>query len=181
MSRIGKVPIAIPEGVEVSIEGRTVSVKGPRGELSLELRPEIGAAIEDGAIVVRKNAQTRAARELHGLSRTLVANMVTGVSRGFEKRLEIVGVGYRAAVEGRTLNLSLGYSHPVIYDLPNGVEASVENQTRITLSGIDKQLVGQAAAEIRSFRRPEPYKGKGVRYADEVIRRKAGKAGKGAG
>jgi len=181
MSRIGKVPVDIPEGVKVAIEGSTVSVIGPKGSLQLDLRPEIDVSIEGDRVVVRKKGESRAARELYGLSRTLISNMVEGVSKGFEKKLEIVGVGYRAAVEGSTLNLALGYSHPIHYNLPGGISAKVENQTQVTISGIDKQLVGQVAAEIRAFRKPEPYKGKGVKYADEVIKRKAGKAGKGAG
>ncbi len=181
MSRIGKVPITIPEGVKVTIDGQTVSVTGPKGSLSLDLKPEIEARVEDSAVVVRKKGESRTARELYGLSRTLIANMVDGVSKGFSKKLDIVGVGYRAAVQGKVLNLSLGYSHPILYNLPEGISVNVENQTQVTVSGIDKQLVGQVAAEIRAFRKPEPYKGKGVKYADEIIRRKAGKAGKGAG
>jgi large subunit ribosomal protein L6 len=180
MSRIGKVPVNIPDGVKVAIDGQTVSVTGPKGSLSIELKPEIEAVVDGSTVVVRKKGDSRAARELYGLSRTLIANMVDGVSKGFEKKLEIVGVGYRAAVQGRVLNLSLGFSHPVLYDLPEGISVNVENQTQVTISGIDKQLVGQVAAEIRAFRKPEPYKGKGVKYADEVIKRKAGKAGKGA-
>ncbi len=180
MSRIGKVPVSIPDGVKVAIDGQTVSVTGPKGSLSIDLKPEIEAAVDGSTVVVKKKGDSRAARELYGLSRTLIANMVDGVSKGFEKKLEIVGVGYRAAVQGRVLNLSLGFSHPVHYDLPEGISVNVENQTQVTISGIDKQLVGQVAAEIRAFRKPEPYKGKGVKYADEVIKRKAGKAGKGA-
>jgi large subunit ribosomal protein L6 len=181
MSRIGKVPVNIPDGVKVAIDGQSVSVTGPKGSLGIELKPEIEAVVDGSAVVVRKKGESRAARELYGLSRTLIANMVEGVSKGFEKKLEIVGVGYRAAVQGKVLNLSLGFSHPVLYDLPEGISVNVENQTQVTVSGIDKQLVGQVAAEIRAFRKPEPYKGKGVKYADEVIKRKAGKAGKGAG
>jgi len=180
MSRIGKVPVSIPDGVKVALDGQTVSVTGPKGSLSLELRPEIEATVDGSTVVVRKKGESRAARELYGLSRTLIANMVEGVSKGFEKKLEIVGVGYRAAVQGKVLNLSLGYSHPILYNLPEGISVNIENQTQVTVSGIDKQLVGQVAAEIRAFRKPEPYKGKGVKYADEVIKRKAGKAGKGA-
>ncbi len=180
MSRIGKVPVNIPDGVKVAIDGQTVSVTGPKGSLSIELKPEIEAVVDGSTVVVKKKGESRAARELYGLSRTLIANMVDGVSKGFEKKLEIIGVGYRAAVQGKVLNLSLGFSHPVLYDLPEGISVNVENQTQVTISGIDKQLVGQVAAEIRAFRKPEPYKGKGVKYADEVIKRKAGKAGKGA-
>ena len=181
MSRIGKVPVNIPDGVKVALDGQTVSVTGPKGSLSLDIKPEIEVKIEDSQVVVRKKGDSRSARELYGLTRTLIANMVEGVSKGFEKKLEIVGVGYRAAVQGKVLNLALGYSHPILYELPEGISVSVENQTQVTVSGIDKQLVGQVAAEIRAFRKPEPYKGKGVKYADEVIKRKAGKAGKGAG
>jgi len=180
MSRIGKVPVVIPDGVKVVLEKQSVSVTGPKGALSLEVRPEIGVSLEGSTVVVTKKGSTRAARELYGLSRTLISNMIEGVSAGFEKKLEIVGVGYRAAVQGDVVNLSLGYSHPILYKLPEGIKANVENQTQVTISGIDKQLVGQVAAEIRAFRKPEPYKGKGVKYADEIIKRKAGKAGKGA-
>ncbi len=181
MSRIGKVPVNIPDGVKVMLDGRKVSVTGPKGSLQLEVKPEIDLAIDGSTVVVKKNSESRAARELYGLSRTLISNMVEGVSKGFSKKLEIVGVGYRAAVQGSVVNLSLGYSHPINYKLPEGISAAVENQTQVTISGIDKQLVGQVAAEIRAFRKPEPYKGKGVKYADEIIKRKAGKAGKGAG
>ncbi len=180
MSRIGKVPVVIPDGVKVALEEQTVSVTGPKGALSLELRPEIGVSLEGATVVVKKKGSSRAARELYGLSRTLISNMVEGVSKGFEKKLEIVGVGYRAAVQGNVVNLSLGYSHPILYQLPEGIQVQAESQTQLTIKGIDKQLVGQVAAEIRAFRKPEPYKGKGVKYADEVVRRKAGKAGKGA-
>lgn len=180
MSRIGKVPVAIPDGVKVAIDKQSVSVTGPKGALSLEVRPEIGLALEGSTVVVTKKGSTRSARELYGLSRTLISNMIEGVSAGFEKKLEIVGVGYRAAVQGDVVNLSLGFSHPILYKLPEGIKAQIESQTRITISGIDKQLVGQVAAEIRAFRKPEPYKGKGVKYADEIVKRKAGKAGKGA-
>ncbi len=175
MSRIGKVPIAIPEGVEVKVEGDLVSVKGPKGSLSHRLPPEIYAELEDGKIWVRRRDDSRRARSLHGLNRTLVANMVEGVTKGFEKRLEIVGVGYRAAMEGKTLRLALGYSHPVLYPVPEGIEIVVENPTSIVVRGIDKQRGGQVAAEIRALRKPEPYKGKGIRYAGEEVRRKAGK------
>jgi len=180
MSRIGKVPVVIPDGVKVVLEKQSVSVTGPKGALSIEVRPEIGVALEGSTVVVTKKGSTRAARELYGLSRTLISNMIEGVSAGFEKKLEIVGVGYRAAVQGDVVNLSLGYSHPILYKLPEGIKANIENQTLITISGIDKQLVGQVTAEIRAFRKPEPYKGKGVKYVDEIIKRKAGKAGKGA-
>jgi large subunit ribosomal protein L6 len=180
MSRIGKVPVAIPDGVKVAVNDQAVSVTGPKGALSIEVRPEIGVSLEGSQVVVTKKGSTRAARELYGLTRTLIDNMVVGVSKGFEKKLEIVGVGYKAVVQGSVVNLSLGFSHPVLYQLPEGIKAVAVSQTQLTISGIDKQLVGQVAAEIRAFRKPEPYKGKGVKYADEVIVRKAGKAGKGA-
>jgi len=175
MSRIGKVPIPIPEKVEVKVEGDTVSVKGPKGSLSHRLPPEIYVELQDGQIWVRRKNDSRRARSLHGLNRTLIANMVKGVTEGFEKKLEIVGVGYRAALQGRTLQLSLGYSHPVLYPIPEGIEITLDSPTNITVKGIDKQKVGQVAAEIRALRKPEPYKGKGIRYAGEEVRRKAGK------
>jgi large subunit ribosomal protein L6 len=181
MSRIGKEPINIASGVKLELEGNTVKVKGPNGELNYALRDEVSVEVEGSVVrVVRKN-DSRIARSVHGLTRTLIANMLKGVSEGFEKRLKIVGVGYRAEVKGNTLNITLGYSHPINYELPKGINAAVEKQTSITLKGADKQLVGQVAAEIRAFRPPEPYKGKGVKYADEFIRRKAGKAAKGVG
>ncbi|RLB07516.1 MAG: 50S ribosomal protein L6 [Deltaproteobacteria bacterium] len=176
MSRIGKVPIPIPEGVEVKLQGPTLEVKGPKGTLTHTIPEGIILQIEDGMIQVRRSSDTKRIHSLHGLTRTLISNMVTGVTQGFEKRLEIVGIGYRANLQGRTLQLSLGYSHPVNYTLPEGIEVVVEAQTRITVKGIDKQKVGQVAAEIRGFRKPEPYKGKGIRYVGEEIRRKAGKA-----
>ncbi len=181
MSRIGKQPIDIPSNVKVAMEGATIKVAGPEGSLDLSVRDEVDVTINGSVITVNRKNDSKTARELHGLTRTLIANMVHGVSKGFEKRLEIVGVGYRADVSGDVINLSLGYSHPISYTLPKGVKASVERQTSITLKGADKQLVGQVAADIRAMRPPEPYKGKGVKYADEHIRRKAGKAGKGAG
>lgn len=175
MSRIGKRPIPIPQGVEVKIDGALVEVRGPKGTLSHEVPPEIEVGVSDGQIWVRRKDESRRAKALHGLNRTLIANMVEGVTKGFEKKLEIVGVGYRAALEGKALKLTLGYSHPVIYPTPEGIEISVDNPTSITVRGIDKQRVGQVAAEIRALRPPEPYKGKGIRYAGEEIRRKAGK------
>ena len=181
MSRIGKQPIDIPSNVKVAMEGATIKVAGPEGSLDLSVRDEVDVTINGSVITVNRKNDSKTARQLHGLTRTLIANMVHGVSKGFEKRLEIVGVGYRADVSGDVINLSLGYSHPISYTLPKGVKASVERQTSITLKGADKQLVGQVAADIRAMRPPEPYKGKGVKYADEHIRRKAGKAGKGAG
>lgn len=182
MSRIGKAPIDVPDKVEVSIQdtpqGQHVTVKGPLGTLSRTLRPEVSVSQDGNVLTVARKNEDRVSRSLHGLSRTLVYNMVKGVSEGFEKRLELAGVGYRAAVQGRKLNLTLGYSHPVDIDLPEGVEAAVEANTKISLKGPDKQVVGDLAARIRSKRPPEPYKGKGVKYAGERIRRKAGKAGK---
>ena len=176
MSRIGKKPIVIPAGVKVALNGRAVKVEGPKGRLERELHDQVDVNIEADQIqVAPKNLQSGGA--LQGLTRTLVANMVEGVTKGFSKSLEINGVGYRAELKGTVLNLALGYSHPVEYPLPAGVNAEVEKQTKITLTGIDKELVGATAAKIRSFRPPEPYKGKGIKYADERIVRKAGKTG----
>jgi large subunit ribosomal protein L6 len=176
MSRIGKKPIIIPAGVKVAISGRTVKVEGPKGRLERELHDQVEIRVEADQIQVHPPNQ-RTGGALQGLTRTLVANMVDGVTKGFTRGLEINGVGYRAELKGTTLNLALGYSHPVEYPLPAGVSAEVEKQTKITLTGIDKELVGATAAKIRSFRPPEPYKGKGIKYADERILRKAGKAG----
>lgn len=177
MSRIGKLPIAIPDGVQVSVDDRTVRVKGPKGELSHRVPGLISAVLEDGHLVVTRRNESRQSRALHGLSRSLIANMVEGVVSGFDKTLDIIGVGYRAELKGRNLTLSLGYSHPVIFQAPPDVDLEVTGGTRITVRGIDKQLVGQVAAVIRSFKKPEPYKGKGIRYEDEQVRRKAGKTG----
>lgn len=178
MSRIGKKPVPVPSGVTVSIDAQSVIVKGPKGELSRILPGEVNIAQEGEQVVVTRQDDSRLARSRHGLSRTLIANMVEGVSKGFEKRLEIKGVGYRAAVKGKMLTMNLGYSHPVEFEPPSGIEFKVENNTSVIVSGIDKELVGTIAAKIRDARPPEPYKGKGVRYVDEVVRRKAGKAGK---
>lgn len=178
MSRIGRLPIPIPPGVEVAIEGRRITVRGPKGELARDLHPDIVVRRTDGTLVVERPSDQKLHRQLHGLTRTLVANMVEGVTSGYRKALEITGVGYRAALVGRKLQLSLGYSHPVEIDPPEGISFEVENPTRLAVVGIDKELVGQVAARVRATRKPEPYKGKGVRYAGEVIRRKAGKAGK---
>jgi large subunit ribosomal protein L6 len=178
MSRIGKRPIPIPAKVSVSIVGQAVTVKGPKGELSRTLPTGVTVAQEGDTVVVTRENESRTARARHGLCRTLVANMVEGVSKGFQKRLEIKGVGYRAQVQGSNLNLSLGYSHPVVFNPPEGIQFAVESNTNVVVSGIDKEVVGNVAASIRAARPPEPYKGKGVRYADEQIRRKAGKAGK---
>ncbi len=178
MSRIGKKPIEIPQGVEVKIEGHTVTVKGPHGTETVHIRPEIEVKVEDNHIVLSKIGDSRETDALYGLSRTLVANAVHGVKEQFEKRLEIQGVGYRANMEGKNLNLALGYSHPVIVEPPEGITISVEANTKISVKGSNKQTVGDVAAFIRSKRPPEVYKGKGVRYEGEHIRRKAGKAGK---
>ena len=178
MSRIGRLPITVPAGVDVSIEGVTVSVKGPMGTLSRDMAPQLTIVREDGTLRVERPNDGKQARELHGLTRTLIANMVTGVTTGYRKGLEITGVGYRAQLVGKKLQLSLGYSHPIEIDPPEGVAFEVENPTRLAVTGIDKELVGHVAARVRAMRKPEPYKGKGVRYSGEVIRRKAGKAGK---
>jgi large subunit ribosomal protein L6 len=176
MSRVGRKPIEIPQGVTVSVEGNRVTVKGPKGELSQEFPPACRFVQEDNVLRVERLADDRRHRSLHGLIRTLVANMVEGVSKGFTKELEIVGVGYRAELKGKDLVMSLGYSHPVVYPVPEGIKIEVPEPTKIRVSGIDKQRVGQVAADIRRFRPPEPYKGKGIRYVGEEIRRKAGKA-----
>ena len=178
MSRIGRLPIAVPSGVDVTIDGRTVTVKGPKGELSRELHPDIAVSREDGSIVVTRPTEQKTHKQLHGLTRTLVNNMVVGVTDGYRKGLEITGVGYRATKNGEKLTLNLGYSHPIEIDPPKGISFEVENPTRLAVVGIDKELVGQVAAQVRATRKPEPYKGKGVRYSGEYIRRKAGKAGK---
>jgi large subunit ribosomal protein L6 len=178
MSRIGRLPIAVPQGVDVTVDGTTITVKGPRGELTRDLAPEMQLVREDGTIRVERPDDAKRNRALHGLTRTLVANMVTGVTDGYRKGLEITGVGYRAQLVGTKLQLNLGYSHPIEIDPPAGIAFEVENPTRLAVTGIDKELVGHVAARVRATRKPEPYKGKGVRYAGEVIRRKAGKAGK---
>jgi large subunit ribosomal protein L6 len=179
MSRIGKRPITIPSGVTVTLgDNNVVEVKGPKGSLKRVIRPEMVLELNGTELLVKPAGETRLHRSLHGLSRTLLDNMVVGVSEGFSKRLELVGVGYRAATAGNTITLQLGYSHPVVIDLPDGVTAVVEGNTKITIAGSDKQAVGDIAAKIRFKRPPEPYKGKGVRYSDEVVRRKAGKSGK---
>jgi large subunit ribosomal protein L6 len=175
MSRIGRQPIAIPQGVKVQVEGQLVRAEGPRGALSQPVPAGLSARIDDGHVVIARGGDDRKARALHGLTRALVANMVSGVKTGFERKLEIVGIGYRAQLQGRNLQLALGYSHPVIFPLPEGVTAEVEKQTQITLRGPDKALLGQTAAKLRTLRKPDPYKGKGIRYANETVRRKVGK------
>ncbi len=177
MSRIGKKPVAVPVGVTVRLEGRTLSVKGPRGELSRQFHSDIGLAVEAERVLVSRPSDEARHRALHGLSRTLVQNMVDGVTRGFTKTLEIQGVGFKAEPKPFGLQLALGFSHPVQYKAPEGIKFSVDNNTIVKIEGPDKELVGQVAAEIRGLRKPEPYKGKGVRYLGEVVRRKAGKTG----
>lgn len=178
MSRIGKRPITIPAKVEVAIDGTKVVVKGPKGELSRTLAPNVIVTQDGQTLLVTRRDDTRTSRQLHGLSRTLVANMVEGVSQGFQRRLEIQGVGYRAQVQGKNLVLNMGFSHQVQIAPPDGVSFAVENNTNVIVSGYDKELVGNTAAKIRAVRPPEPYKGKGIRYAGEAVRRKAGKTGK---
>jgi large subunit ribosomal protein L6 len=180
MSRIGKLPIPVPAGVDVTLDDRAVTVSGPRGTLSHTVAAPITVArSDDGSVTVSRPDDERQSRSLHGLTRTLIANMVIGVTQGYEKRLEIVGVGYRVLSKGPTqLEFQLGYSHPIIVDAPEGITFSVDGPTRFGVAGIDKQQVGEVAANIRKLRKPEPYKGKGVRYAGEVVRRKVGKAGK---
>lgn len=178
MSRIGRLPIDIPGGVTVNIDGQNVTVKGPKGELSLVVSNPIRVSIEDNQVVVTRPDDERNSRSLHGLTRTLIANQITGVTQGYEKGLEVVGTGYRVASKGASLEFALGYSHSITVDPPAGITFEVEGNNKLTVKGIDKQAVGEVAANIRKLRKPEPYKGKGVRYAGEVVRRKAGKSGK---
>jgi len=178
VSRIGKQPIAVPSGVEVKIDGQTVTVKGPKGQLSQTFDDRMILEMDEGTVVVKRPDESREARSLHGLTRTLIANMVTGVSEGFSKNLEIVGVGYRAAMKGSDLEMQLGFSHPVLVKPEADISFEVPVPTKVTVRGIDKQRVGQIAAEIRAWRKPEPYKGKGIRYEGEYVRRKLGKAAK---
>src|SRR3984885_11666513 len=178
MSRIGRLPVTIPSGVQVTVDGREVTVQGPKGTLKHTVADPIDVVREDGVIKVSRPNDEGSVRALHGLSRTLIANMVTGVTTGFSKTLEIVGVGYRVAAKGKDLEFSLGFSHPVVVTPPEGISFRVEAPTRFVVEGIDKQLVGETAARIRKLRKPDPYKAKGVRYQGEVIRRKVGKAGK---
>jgi large subunit ribosomal protein L6 len=177
MSRIGRLPIQIPDKVTVEVSDHTVTVKGPKGTLSLTAHSAIAVQVKDRQVICGRSADEKFFKALHGLTRSLIANMVVGVTKGFEKRLELVGVGYRAAMQGPSLTLTLGFSHPIVYPVPQGIRIDVKDQTQLTISGVDKQLVGAVAAKLRSFRPPEPYKGKGVKYAAERIRRKAGKTG----
>jgi large subunit ribosomal protein L6 len=175
MSRIGKQPIPIPQGVKVQIEGDLVRAEGPKGKLTQPVPSGLRAAVDNGRVVITRAGDDRRVRALHGLTRALMANMVHGVLAGFEKKLEIIGIGYRAQLQGRNIQLALGYSHPVIFPLPETITAEIDKQTLITVRGPDKALVGQTAAKLRALRNPDPYKGKGIRYAGEVVRRKVGK------
>ncbi|GHV30252.1 50S ribosomal protein L6 [Synergistales bacterium] len=177
MSRIGRKPIPLPKGVDVKIEGTSVTVKGGKGSLSFGIMPDISVALEEGDVIVSRANETKNVKAAHGMTRAILNNMVVGVSQGFEKALEIIGVGYRAQMQGKNLVLALGYSHPIDFVPPAGIELAVEGTTKVIVRGIDRQLVGQTAANIREFRPPEPYKGKGIRYVGEYVIRKAGKAG----
>lgn len=177
MSRIGKQPIELPKGAKVKIEGNTFVAEGPKGKVVEKLFPECPVEIEDGTVTIGRNGDSGAIRAKHGLSRALLANAVLGVTEGFKKELEVVGVGYRGEVKGRQLELALGYSHPVIFDIPQGIDVEIDKSNKITVTGADRQQVGQVAAELRALRPPDPYKAKGIRYAGEHIRRKVGKAG----
>ncbi|PYI67253.1 50S ribosomal protein L6 [Arthrobacter livingstonensis] len=178
MSRIGRLPISVPAGVEVKVEDNLVSVKGPKGTLEHTVPSPITVALEENTISVSRPNDERASRSLHGLTRTLIDNLIIGVTAGYEKKLEIVGTGYRVVAKGANLEFALGYSHPVVVEAPAGITLTVEGPTKLSVAGIDKQQVGEVAANIRKLRKPDPYKGKGVRYAGEIIRRKVGKAGK---
>lgn len=178
MSRIGKLPIAVPGGVNVTVDGSSVTVKGPKGELALTVASPIQVAVEEGQVLVTRPDDERESRALHGLTRTLIFNNIVGVTEGYAKQLEVVGTGYRVVAKGQGLELALGFSHPVLVNAPEGITLEVEGNTKITVRGIDKQAVGETAANIRKLKKPEPYKGKGIRYAGEIVRRKAGKAGK---
>jgi large subunit ribosomal protein L6 len=175
MSRIGKKPIAVPQGVKIALEGTTVRAEGPKGRLSQSIPSELSVSMDSNVLTVARSSDHRNVRALHGLTRSLLANMVHGVKDGFERKLEIVGIGYRCQLQGKALQLALGYSHPVIFPLPEGIQAEVDRQVSITLRGADKALLGQTAAKLRALRKPDPYKGKGIKYADEHIRRKVGK------
>jgi large subunit ribosomal protein L6 len=178
MSRIGRLPIDIPAGATVSVDGQNVAVKGPKGELTLVIAEPIQATVEDNQVLVSRPDDERSSRALHGLTRSLIANQIIGVTQGYSKGLEVVGTGYRVAAKGSDLEFALGYSHSITVNPPAGISFTVEGNNRVTVNGIDKQLVGEVAANIRKLRKPEPYKGKGVRYAGEIVRRKAGKSGK---
>jgi large subunit ribosomal protein L6 len=178
MSRIGRLPIPVPAGVDVKIDGSAVEVKGPKGTLSLVVASPIVVALEDGNVIVTRPDDERTSRSLHGLTRTLIANNIQGVTEGFTKGLEIVGTGYRVTAKGNDIEFALGYSHPILVQAPAGITFTIDGNTKVSVSGIDKQAVGEVAANLRKLRKPEPYKGKGVRYAGEVVRRKAGKSGK---
>ena len=178
MSRIGRLPIDIPSGVTITVDGRDVAVKGPKGELSLTVSSPIEVRLDENQLVVSRPDDERESRSLHGLTRTLINNNIIGVTQGYTKGLEVVGTGYRVAQRGSSIEFALGFSHPVLVEPPAGITFTVEGNNRVTVAGIDKQAVGEAAANIRKIRKPEPYKGKGVRYAGEIVRRKAGKAGK---
>lgn len=178
MSRIGRLPIDIPAGVTVTVEGQDVAVKGPKGELTLAVARPIEVKVEENQVLVTRPDDERESRSLHGLTRTLISNNIVGVTQGYSKGLEVVGTGYRVAQKGSSVEFALGFSHPVLVDPPAGITFTVEGNNKLTVSGIDKQAVGEVAANIRKIRKPEPYKGKGVRYAGEVVRRKAGKSGK---
>jgi large subunit ribosomal protein L6 len=175
MSRIGKKPIPVPQGVKIAVDGNTVHAEGPKGKLSQLVPDSVSVKVEANVLTVERASDHRTVRALHGLTRSLIANMVQGVKDGFERKLEIVGIGYRAQVQGKNLQLALGYSHPVIFPLPDGVQAEIDRQVSITLRGADKALLGQVAAKLRALRKPDPYKGKGIKYAEEQIRRKVGK------
>ncbi|NII41305.1 large subunit ribosomal protein L6 [Curtobacterium flaccumfaciens] len=178
MSRIGRLPIDIPAGATVSVDGQNVAVKGPKGELTLVIAEPIQATVEDNQVLVSRPDDERSSRALHGLTRSLIANQIIGVTQGYSKGLEVVGTGYRVAAKGSDLEFALGYSHSITVNPPAGISFAVEGNNKVTVNGIDKQLVGEVAANIRKLRKPEPYKGKGVRYAGEIVRRKAGKSGK---
>ena len=177
MSRIGKKPIAIPKGVTIKVDAAGVDVKGPKGQMTQALPPGITAVVEDGAIVTKKSSDDPELNKFHGLARSLVNNAVLGVTEGWKKELDIVGVGYRAEMKGQQIHLALGYSHPVVYDVPKGIDVAIDKQTHITVTGVDRQLVGQVAANLRSLRKPDPYQQKGVRYTGEVLKKKVGKTG----
>jgi large subunit ribosomal protein L6 len=177
MSRIGKKPIAIPKGVTVKVDGNTIDVKGPKGQMRQSLPPGISAALEDGQLVAKKDSDARELSKFHGLARSLMNNAVQGVTEGWKRELDIVGVGYRAELKGQQVVIALGYSHPILFDVPKGIEVAVEKQTHLTVTGVDRQLVGQVAANLRRLRKPDPYQQKGVRYTGEVLKKKAGKTG----